>query len=86
MLEIVGFSYLYLGCNVYETIFLFICNLHIWLISLACSWTKLSFCLQEKKKCLVLREIPVDRVKKLLSNKESLAACDVAVFVHDGDH
>ncbi|XP_021620427.1 mitochondrial Rho GTPase 1 isoform X2 [Manihot esculenta] len=35
------------------------------------------------KKTLVLREIPEDEVKKLLSNKESLASCDVAVFVHD---
>ncbi|KAL5720546.1 hypothetical protein ACHQM5_013211 [Ranunculus cassubicifolius] len=35
------------------------------------------------KKTLVLREIPVDEVRDLLSNKESLAACDVAVFVHD---
>lgn len=35
------------------------------------------------KKTLVLREIPEDGVKKLLSNKESLAACDIALFVHD---
>jgi len=35
------------------------------------------------KKTLILREIPEDGVKKLLSNKESLAACDVAVFVFD---
>ncbi|KAJ4719482.1 Mitochondrial Rho GTPase [Melia azedarach] len=35
------------------------------------------------KKTLVLREIPEDGVAKLLSNKESLAACDIAVFVHD---
>ncbi|CAL5433039.1 unnamed protein product [Camellia sinensis] len=35
------------------------------------------------KKTLILREIQEDRVKKLLSNKESLAACDVAVFVYD---
>ncbi|KAK6164679.1 hypothetical protein DH2020_001543 [Rehmannia glutinosa] len=35
------------------------------------------------KKTLILREIPEDGVKKLLSNKESLAACDVAVFVYD---
>ncbi|GMG99715.1 hypothetical protein Nepgr_001555 [Nepenthes gracilis] len=35
------------------------------------------------KKTLVLREIPEDGVKKLLSNKESLAACDVAIFVYD---
>ncbi|KAA8543231.1 hypothetical protein F0562_021274 [Nyssa sinensis] len=35
------------------------------------------------KKTLVLREIPEDGVKELLSNKESLAACDVAVFVYD---
>ncbi|KAL5786601.1 hypothetical protein ACOSQ2_008993 [Xanthoceras sorbifolium] len=35
------------------------------------------------RKSLVLREIPEDGVGKLLSNKDSLAACDIAVFVHD---
>ncbi|KAG7968549.1 hypothetical protein I3843_08G159900 [Carya illinoinensis] len=35
------------------------------------------------KKTLVLREIPEDEVSKLLLEKESLAACDIAVFVHD---
>ncbi|XP_043691808.1 mitochondrial Rho GTPase 1-like [Telopea speciosissima] len=35
------------------------------------------------KKTLVLREIPEERVKNMLSNKEFLAACDIAVFVHD---
>ncbi|XP_021898053.1 mitochondrial Rho GTPase 2 isoform X2 [Carica papaya] len=35
------------------------------------------------KKTLILREIPEEIVKKLLSNKESLAACNVAVFVYD---
>ncbi|KAK8949923.1 Rac-like GTP-binding protein 1 [Platanthera guangdongensis] len=35
------------------------------------------------KKTLVMREIPEDSVRTLLSNKESLAACDIAVFVHD---
>ncbi|EEF41714.1 rac-GTP binding protein, putative [Ricinus communis] len=35
------------------------------------------------KKTLILREVPEDGVKKYLSNKESLAACDVAVFVYD---
>ncbi|XP_057966569.1 mitochondrial Rho GTPase 1-like isoform X2 [Malania oleifera] len=35
------------------------------------------------KKNLVLQEIPEDHVKRFLSNKESLAACDVAVFVYD---
>jgi Ras family protein T1 len=39
--------------------------------------------LQGIKKTLVLREIPDDGVKKLLSNKESLASCDIAVFVYD---
>ncbi|KAJ0977547.1 hypothetical protein J5N97_013021 [Dioscorea zingiberensis] len=34
-------------------------------------------------KTLVMREIPEDGVKALLSNKESLAACDIAIFVHD---
>ncbi|XP_065852663.1 mitochondrial Rho GTPase 1-like [Euphorbia lathyris] len=35
------------------------------------------------KKTLVLREIPQDGIKKLLYNKESLASCDIVVFVHD---
>ncbi|GLT36319.1 hypothetical protein SLA2020_107050 [Shorea laevis] len=35
------------------------------------------------EKTLILREIPEDGVKKFLSNKESLAACDVALFVYD---
>ncbi|CAN0914275.1 Mitochondrial Rho GTPase 1 [Linum grandiflorum] len=35
------------------------------------------------KKTLVLREIPEDEVKSLLSKKESLASCDIAVFVYD---
>ncbi|KAK9756747.1 hypothetical protein RND81_01G118300 [Saponaria officinalis] len=35
------------------------------------------------QKFLVLREIPEDKVKNLLSDKESLAACDVALFVYD---
>ncbi|KAK8942015.1 hypothetical protein KSP40_PGU015032 [Platanthera guangdongensis] len=35
------------------------------------------------KKTLVMREIPEDSVKKLLSNKESLAAYDIVVFVRD---
>lgn len=35
------------------------------------------------KKTLVMREVPEDSVKTLLSNKESLAACDIAVFAHD---
>lgn len=38
---------------------------------------------QGVKKTLILREIPEDRVKKFLGNKESLAACDVAVVVYD---
>ncbi|XP_059449419.1 mitochondrial Rho GTPase 1-like [Corylus avellana] len=38
------------------------------------------------KKTLVLRDIPEDRVSKLLSDKESLAPCDVAVFVHDSSN
>ncbi|TXG65525.1 hypothetical protein EZV62_006800 [Acer yangbiense] len=38
------------------------------------------------RKTLVLREIPEDGVGKLLSNKESLAACDIAVFVHDSSN
>ncbi|KAF8401667.1 hypothetical protein HHK36_012613 [Tetracentron sinense] len=39
--------------------------------------------MQGTKKTLVLREIPENRVKRLLSNKEYLADCDIAVFVHD---
>ncbi|CAA2993949.1 mitochondrial Rho GTPase 1 [Olea europaea subsp. europaea] len=35
------------------------------------------------KKTLVLREIPEEGVKKLLSRKDALAECDVAIFVHD---
>ncbi|XP_004495205.1 mitochondrial Rho GTPase 2-like [Cicer arietinum] len=35
------------------------------------------------KKTLVLREIPEDEVSSFLSNRDCLAACDVAVFVHD---
>ncbi|KAG6703647.1 hypothetical protein I3842_07G094800 [Carya illinoinensis] len=35
------------------------------------------------KRTLLLREIPEDGVKKFLSNREFLAACDVAVFVYD---
>ncbi|XP_020276948.1 mitochondrial Rho GTPase 1-like [Asparagus officinalis] len=35
------------------------------------------------KKTLVMREVPEDSVQTLLSNKDSLAACDIAVFVHD---
>lgn len=38
---------------------------------------------QGLKKTLVLREIPEEGVKELLSKKDALAACDVAVFVHD---
>ncbi|KAK8967013.1 hypothetical protein KSP40_PGU000303 [Platanthera guangdongensis] len=34
------------------------------------------------KKTLVMREISGNLVKKLLSNKESFAACDIDVFVH----
>ncbi|KAK1291505.1 Rac-like GTP-binding protein RAC13 [Acorus calamus] len=35
------------------------------------------------RKTLITREIPEDGVAKLLSDRESLAACDIAVFVHD---
>ncbi|KAF9618858.1 hypothetical protein IFM89_002726 [Coptis chinensis] len=38
---------------------------------------------KETRKTLILREIPEDGVKPLLSSKEFLAACDVAIFVHD---
>ncbi|KAK2425750.1 mitochondrial Rho GTPase [Trifolium repens] len=38
---------------------------------------------RENKKYLVLREISEDGVTKLLANRESLASCDIAVFVHD---
>ncbi|XP_078444372.1 MIRO-related GTP-ase 1 [Wolffia australiana] len=36
-----------------------------------------------EKKTLVLREIPEEEVKTLLTVNDSLAPCDVAVFVHD---
>lgn len=39
--------------------------------------------LQGANKTLVLREIPEDGIKKFLSNKESLATCDIAAFVYD---
>ncbi|KAK6940833.1 Small GTPase [Dillenia turbinata] len=39
--------------------------------------------LKGTRKTLILREIPGERVKKLLSSKDALAACDVAVFVYD---
>ncbi|KAF6147768.1 hypothetical protein GIB67_006741, partial [Kingdonia uniflora] len=39
--------------------------------------------LQGIRKTLVLREIPEDEVGHSISNKEFLAACDVAIFVHD---
>ncbi|VFQ98689.1 unnamed protein product [Cuscuta campestris] len=35
------------------------------------------------RKTLVLHEVPNDAVQKLLSGKDALAACDVAIFVHD---
>lgn len=35
------------------------------------------------KRTLVLREIPEDSVGELISNKDSLADCDIAVFVYD---
>ncbi|CAA6659435.1 unnamed protein product [Spirodela intermedia] len=35
------------------------------------------------KKTLIMQEIPADEVKTLLSNKDSLAPCDIAVFVYD---
>ncbi|KAL8193915.1 hypothetical protein R6Q57_026157 [Mikania cordata] len=38
------------------------------------------------KKTLILREIPEDAIEKLVIHKEALAACDVAVFVHDSSN
>ncbi|KAI3798556.1 hypothetical protein L1987_33833 [Smallanthus sonchifolius] len=38
------------------------------------------------KKTLILREIPEDAIRKLLIHKDALAACDVAVFVHDSSN
>ncbi|KAG5414070.1 hypothetical protein IGI04_001637 [Brassica rapa subsp. trilocularis] len=35
------------------------------------------------KKTLVMREIPEDGAKGIFSSKESLAACDIALFVYD---
>ncbi|XP_024977866.1 mitochondrial Rho GTPase 1-like isoform X1 [Cynara cardunculus var. scolymus] len=36
-----------------------------------------------RKKTLILREIPEEAIEKLLVEKDALAACDIAVFVHD---
>lgn len=36
-----------------------------------------------RKNILIMREVPEDSVERLLSTKESLAACDIAVFVYD---
>ncbi|CAA0832098.1 Mitochondrial Rho GTPase 2 [Striga hermonthica] len=38
------------------------------------------------KKTLILREIPEDGAKRLLYNKECLAACDVAVFMYNSSN
>ncbi|XP_045808025.1 mitochondrial Rho GTPase 1 [Trifolium pratense] len=38
---------------------------------------------RENRKYLVLKEIPEGGVARLLGKKESLASCDIAVFVHD---
>ncbi|GAU42800.1 hypothetical protein TSUD_34440 [Trifolium subterraneum] len=42
-----------------------------------------AFLSEENRKYLVLKEIPEGGVPKLIGNKESLASCDIAVFVHD---
>jgi len=39
--------------------------------------------IQGARKTLVLREIPESKVSNALSNKDYLAACDIAVFVYD---
>ena len=39
--------------------------------------------LKGTRKTLILREIPEGDVRSLLSDRESLAPCDVAVFVYD---
>nr|KAJ0207736.1 hypothetical protein LSAT_V11C500260340 [Lactuca sativa] len=36
-----------------------------------------------RRKTLILREIPEDATRKLLTHKDALAACDIAVFVYD---
>lgn len=41
------------------------------------------FFLKGTRKTLVLHEIPEDDVRSLLTNRESLANCDVAVFIYD---
>lgn len=38
---------------------------------------------RENRKYLVLKEIPDGEVARLVADKESLASCDIAVFVHD---
>lgn len=42
-----------------------------------------SFLVKGGKKTLLMQEIPEDEVKTILSNKDSLAPCDIAVFVYD---
>ncbi|CAN0830660.1 Mitochondrial Rho GTPase 2, partial [Linum grandiflorum] len=49
-------------------------------IELSCA---IYFLLQGNNMTLILREIPADGLKSLLSNKKCLAACNVAVFVYD---
>lgn len=39
--------------------------------------------LQGEKKTLVLREIQENQVSEVLSKKDALSECDVAIFVHD---
>lgn len=43
----------------------------------------LMFTIQGAKKILILHEIPEDGISNFLSNKDCLAACDVAAFVYD---
>lgn len=38
-----------------------------------------------RRKTLILREIPEDATRKLLTHKDALAACDIAVFVYDSN-
>lgn len=39
--------------------------------------------IQQEKRTLIMREIPEVAAEHLLSHKDALAACDIAVFVYD---
>lgn len=43
----------------------------------------LLMCWQGAEKTLILREVPFDSISTFRSNKDSLAQCDVAIFIYD---